>query len=109
MREADAKNNIDAVVDADESFHRGLLVLSKNNRLADIGLRYRDLIQRAHLLAVRLRPAERIENSIGAHQQLFDLLVKGDALAAREAHYHQRVEAGNELIETLANYNLNNL
>ena len=72
-------------------------------------MKYRDQILRAHLVAVRLRPAERIKQSIAAHQSLYDLLLLGDAKSAREAHYHQRSDAGREQIETLERYGLDNL
>lgn len=109
MRTAQSNDDINACVDADESFHRGLLELCGNSRLTELGLKYRDQIQRAHLVAVRLRPRERIEQSIAAHQSLYDLLLLGDAISAREVHYSQRLDAGREQIETLERYGLDNL
>jgi DNA-binding GntR family transcriptional regulator len=42
MSDALARENYVAWIDADEEFHRGLLILSGNKRIAKVGLAYRD-------------------------------------------------------------------
>ena len=109
MRAATEAGDMKSWLDADERFHRGLFHLCGNSRLAELGLGYRDQIQRGHLVAMRLRPADLWETSLIAHQALLDILLTGDAKAARDAHYEQRVRAGTELIDNLNTFGLKNL
>ncbi|MEP6906949.1 MAG: GntR family transcriptional regulator [Pseudoxanthomonas sp.] len=88
-----------AWIDADERFHRGLLSLSNNPRIAEVGISYRDRGLRGHVIALRLRPHR--ENSIRAHAELVEALIQGRVALARRNHQQQRERAGTELIESL--------
>ncbi len=72
----------------DERFHRGLLTLSGNRRIAQVGLGFRDYAQRAHLVASRLRPIPAASEQ--AHSDLIDLIAAGEVEQARLRHAEQR-------------------
>jgi DNA-binding GntR family transcriptional regulator len=75
-------------ITCDERFHRGLLTLSGNRRIVQVGLGFRDYAQRAHLVASRLRPIP--VASERAHSDLIDLIAAGDVEGARRSHSEQR-------------------
>lgn len=72
----------------DERFHRGLLTLSGNRRIEQVGLGFRDYAQRAHLVASRLRPIPVASEQ--AHAEVIDLIAAGKVEAARASHAEQR-------------------
>jgi DNA-binding GntR family transcriptional regulator len=75
-------------IQGDERFHRGLLTLSGNRRIEQVGLGFRDYAQRAHLVASRLRPVPVASEQ--AHGNLIDLIAAGEVEAARSSHAEQR-------------------
>ena len=83
-------------IEADERFHRALFQLCGNRRLAEAGMSYRDQVQRAHVVALKLRA--RPTKSVEGHAGLVELIRRGEAEAARELHYAEWVRAGEELI-----------
>ena len=87
-------------IEADERFHRALLRLSGNRRLAELGVSYRDRVQRAHVVALKLRA--RPTKFVEGHADLVELIRRGDVAAARERHYAEWVRAGEELMAAIA-------
>jgi DNA-binding GntR family transcriptional regulator len=75
-------------IKCDERFHRGLLTLSGNRRIEQVGLGFRDYAQRAHLVASRLRPIPGASEQ--AHAELIDLIEAGEVEEARRRHTEQR-------------------
>jgi len=75
-------------IKCDERFHRGLLTLSGNRRIEQVGLGFRDYAQRAHLVASRLRPIPRASEQ--AHAELIELIACGEVEEARRRHAEQR-------------------
>ena len=75
-------------IKCDERFHRGLLTLSGNRRIEQVGLGLRDYAQRAHIVASRLRPIPVASEQ--AHGELIDLIAAGKVEAARKRHSEQR-------------------
>ena len=75
-------------IKCDERFHRGLLTLSGNRRIEQVGLGLRDYAQRAHIVASRLRPIPAASEQ--AHGELIDLIAAGKVEAARRRHSEQR-------------------
>ena len=75
-------------IKCDERFHRGLLTLSGNRRIEQIGLGLRDYAQRAHIVASRLRPIPPASEK--AHGELIELIAKGKVEEARRRHSEQR-------------------
>ncbi len=92
---------------ADEQFHRRLLELCGNRRLAQVGFTFREQVNRARLLTLPLR--ERPVRSNQAHRTLVELIRAGDADAARELHRAQRVRGGAELTEILRRFPLEHM
>ncbi len=109
MSEALDLGVLDRWSEADEAFHRALLTLSGNRHLMEAGLRYRDRIQRAHFVALRLRPEARPRASLAAHRALVDALARADGKRAVDLHARQREGAGRELIGMLDRLNLDAL
>ncbi|WGF88069.1 GntR family transcriptional regulator [Marinivivus vitaminiproducens] len=81
---------------ADEHFHRGLLELSGNPWITRVGLEHRDFVQRAHLVALRLRNVT--ATSTVVHAELVDLLAAGDVAGATANHLAQRNRMEDDLI-----------
>lgn len=95
-----------AWIAADELFHRGLLTLCGNERIATAGLAHRDRVQRAHTVALRLRQRQGPANSVNAHATLLPLIASGDVEGARLSHQTQRDRAGKELTDVIVNAGL---
>ena len=93
-----------AWIDADERFHRALFQLSGNRRLAEAGMSYRDQVQRAHVVALKLRA--RPTKFVEGHAALVELIRRGEVEAARERHYAEWVRAREELIAAVTRYGL---
>jgi DNA-binding GntR family transcriptional regulator len=93
-----------AWIEADERFHRALFQLSGNERLAQVGLSYRDQVQRAHVVALKLRP--RPTKFVEGHAELVELIRRGDVEVARQKHYSEWVRAGEELVAAVNRYGL---
>lgn len=107
MARAVAKDDLDTWSEADEQFHRTLLELCGNARLAHTALLYRDQLRRTRKLTMRLRPKP--TKSVEAHRKLVDAIRKRNADAAREIHHGQRARASQELTEILRQYRLSSL
>ena len=75
-------------IKCDERFHRGLLTLSGNRRIEQVGLGLRDYAQRAHIVASRLRPIPVASEQ--SHGELIDLIAAGKVETARKRHAEQR-------------------
>lgn len=96
--------DLDSWAEADERFHRALLELCGNRRLAATAMMSRDQIRRTRMLTLRLRTKPTKSND--AHRQLVDAIRRGDAEGAFQIHRHQRQRAGTELMEILRRYRL---
>ena len=100
MRRALRADDRTAWINADERFHRGLLTLCGNRQIAEVGVSFRDRVLRAHIVALRLRPQP--SGSVTVHNELIDLIVAGRVEEARANHLNQRVQAGREVIASVA-------
>jgi DNA-binding GntR family transcriptional regulator len=92
---------------ADAEFHRLLVELCGNRRLAGLARTYWDQTQRARLTALRL--LTELRHSTAEHRALIALLVAGDADGAREAQRRNRERGGRALIEVLERFRLTQL
>lgn len=104
MDRALAADDLEGWAEADERFHRALLELCGNRRLAATAMMFRDQIRRTRRLTLRLRAKP--TRSINAHRQLVDAIRSGDAEGAFQTHRAQRQRAGAELMEILRRYRL---
>jgi DNA-binding GntR family transcriptional regulator len=104
MRAGLKGDDFSAWIEADERFHRALFELSGNRRLAEAGMSYRDQVQRAHVVALKLR--ERPTKFVEGHAELVELIRRGEVQAARERHHTEWVRAREELMAAVTRYGL---
>ena len=99
-----ARGDLDGWAEADERFHRMLLDLYGNRRLAGFVSQLLDQAHRARNLTMRLRdpPVE----STREHRAILRALRAGDPERTRQAFRHHRERAANELLGVLAQYRL---
>jgi DNA-binding GntR family transcriptional regulator len=84
---------------ADERFHRCLVELCGNPRIASVTMEHRDFVQRAHLVARRLRAVTK--RSTELHSELVDLIAEGNVAGAVANHLGQRTRMENDLISAV--------
>ncbi len=97
-------DDLDAWAEADEKFHRALIDLCGNGRLAQMANTVRDQGHRARMVTLRLR--EKPLASANEHEQVLRAIEKGDWQTARDVHYNHRRRASEELTEILEKYRL---
>jgi DNA-binding GntR family transcriptional regulator len=104
MEKALKKDDLDAWAEADERYHRQLIELCGNRKLAAIVYNYWDRAHRARMVTLRMRPKP--VNSTREHLAVVEAIRRGDALAARELHRAHRERGSRELTEILQRYRL---
>ena len=104
MERALKKNDLDAWAEADERYHRHLIELCGNRRLATVVYNYWDRAHRARMFTLRLRPKPL--DSTAEHLAVVDAIRRGDAVAARELHRQHRERGSRELLAILDRYRL---
>ena len=104
MEVALQRDDLDAWAQADERYHRCLIDLCGNRRLANMANTVRDQGHRARMVTLRLR--EKPVASIDEHQQVLDAIERGDWKTARDVHYQHRKRASDELTNILEKYKL---
>jgi DNA-binding GntR family transcriptional regulator len=101
------KRDIDGWVKADERFHRMVIDLCGNARLASLAFMLWDQGHRARLTTVRLRPALEISNR--EHRAVVDAIRRGDWRDAVARHAKHRVRTSREIINLLEQCGLGTL
>lgn len=99
----------DEWLEADDTFHRTLMVLSGNRQLAETGIRFRDKIRRGHFVASRLLPHRRRVSSTRVHKELVALLLSDRPEDAVAAHGKQRRSGEEEVMSMLEQAKLDSL
>lgn len=107
MERALDRGDLDAWAEGDERFHRQLLELSGNRRLARMALTVFDQVHRARMVTLRMRPPPRQSNQ--DHRALVEAILAGDGPRAYELHSRHRQGAMLLLIDILERYNLSEL
>jgi DNA-binding GntR family transcriptional regulator len=104
MKASAKADDLSAWIEADERFHRLLVQLSGNRRLAEAGVSYRDRVRRAHVVALKLmaRPPKSVEG----HAELVELIRRGEVQAARERHYAEWLRAREEIMARITRFGL---
>ena len=97
-------DDLDAWAAADEKFHRALIELCGNRRLASIANTVRDQGHRARMVTLRLR--DKPPASADEHERVLAAIEKGDWKTAREVHCEHRKRTSTELTEILEKYRL---
>ncbi|MBX2858212.1 MAG: GntR family transcriptional regulator [Cellvibrionaceae bacterium] len=107
MDRAIENDDLDAWSDAEEKFHRLLLTLSGNKRLAMLAATVRAQAFRARKITLKLRP----KSSLIAisPREVFEALRVGDWQKAKDMHYSHRMKVSETLIEVLDQYQLPHL
>jgi DNA-binding GntR family transcriptional regulator len=99
MDQALASGNNDAWVRADERFHRTLIELSGNSRLAALAFSVWDQGHRARMMTVHFRSS--LQQSNQEHRALVDAIRRRDLAAARAQHIEHRARASREIVKVL--------
>ena len=101
------KRDFDGWVKADERFHRMVLDMCGNARLASMAFMLWDQGHRARLTTVRLRPA--LETSNREHRGVVDAIRRGDWREAVAKHAKHRGRTSREIIDLLEQCRLGSL
>jgi len=107
MESALDADDIDLWAGAEEKFHRFLVGLAGNKRLAMLVETVRSQAYRARKITLKLRP--RPVNSTIAYREVFDAIGSNDWIAAKARHYALRSEISDILREVLDRYQLPHL
>ncbi len=105
MEKALKRDDLDAWADADERFHRQLVQMCGNVKLAATVFNYWDRAHRARMVTLRMRPPP--VHSTREHLALVNAIRRGDAVAARELHRAHRERGSRELTEILQRHRMN--
>jgi DNA-binding GntR family transcriptional regulator len=89
----------DAWVKADERFHRTLIDLCGNRRLAAVAYTLWDHGHRARMTTVRLRPT--LGSSNKEHRDVVEAIERGDWREARALHTKHRARTSQEIVDLL--------
>jgi len=98
------EDDLDGWAAADERFHRALIDLCGNRRLANMANTVRDQGYRARMVTLRLR--DKPFASADEHEQVLKAIEAGDWKTARDVHYEHRKRASQELTGILEKYRL---
>lgn len=104
MERALDADDLDTWAEADDRFHRALLTLHGNRRLAEMAGALYDQAHRARMVTLRLR--ERPKKSTEEHRDILECLHLGNAEAARNVFRMHRARTGRELLAILDTYRL---
>ena len=107
MDRALTDGDLDAWAEADERFHRTLLELCGNRRLANMAFAVFDQVHRVRMVTLRMRPTPR-QSSID-HRAVIDAIRAGDSRAAYDVHYQHRQKAMELLTRILERHKLSEL
>ena len=107
MEKAIAEDNLDAWSEADNRYHRRLMELCGNQRLADIASMYMDQAHRARMFTLRLR--QKPSRSTEEHREHVRLIMKGESKRVRTYYRQHRERASKELMEIISKYRISNL
>ncbi len=100
-------DDIDSWADAEEKFHRLLVSLAGNRRLAVQVETVRAQSYRARKITLKLRPKP--VSSTSGYAEVFEAISKWDWLKAKQRHYELRSEISGILKEVLERYQLPHL
>jgi len=99
--------DLKAWAQADEDFHRLLVSMSGNKRLALLVDRFMDQVHRVRMITLRLRPLPQQSNE--DHAKVVAAIEAKDAETARQVHRIHREKAGQMLVELLESHGLTQL
>lgn len=97
----------DAWSEADDRFHRELVRLGGNKRVAAIVSVMEDQVRRAKKITLHMRPLPLRSND--DHRALFDAITETDPVRARQVHTEHRTAARAVLLDLLEKHRLKHL
>jgi DNA-binding GntR family transcriptional regulator len=109
MQEALVTGAVDDWGEADERFHRELMLLSGNRKLHAVGCQMRDFAKRAHMVAVRLQDDAYRRRSTANHNALIRAILAGESQRAAAQHFEQRQRGEDALVGVVERFNLTSL
>ena len=104
MDTAIATTDLDAWAEADDRFHRELVLLGRNTRIQAIAAMMNDQVRRARTTTLFMRPLPTKSNA--DHRQVYQAIRDGDAATARDTHRRHRQHAKTILVELLSKHRL---
>lgn len=104
MEAALERDDLDAWAKADEAFHQALFSLCGNARLASVGLGHLERTRRARYVTLHIR--RRPFRSTTDHRHLLNMILAGEAKAAREATLDHRLMAMKELLDLIEKHQM---
>ena len=104
MEEALEIPDLDRWADADERFHRTMISLCGNSRIAKLANANWDQIRRARHLSLRLVPLPHRSNE--EHRALLEAFRSGDVAVAQRVHHAQRIRASENIVGVLRRFHL---
>ena len=107
MESALERNDLQAWADADERFHRELLILGGNRRLIAMASILSDQAHRARMVTLRLRDKP-VDSNI-EHRQVLEALKSGKWAEARRLHHQHRTRTAKVLTDILMKFRLHHL
>ena len=107
MEKALEKDDLDTWASADTRYHRELVRLCNNERLAHIAYTLMDQAHRVRMFTLRLR--EKPVRSTQEHRDQVKAFLEGHPDKVREIYRNHRERAAVELMGILQQYNLHNL
>lgn len=107
MERALKRDDLYAWAEADERFHRHLLEMCGNAKLAGIVFNYWDRAHRARMVTLRLRP--RPVNSTREHLAIVQAIRRGDAATAGALFRAHRQRASQELTDLLQRHRMSQI
>ena len=94
MKQAEVLKDKGGWSEADEQFHRALLICAGNTHMTNLGLRYRDRVRRAHRFVMRFASDEWLRNSRLCHELTITKLLSDKPEEAVTLHLDQRHSYG---------------
>ena len=107
MTKALEADDLEGWAEADERFHKLLIELAGNKRLAALVNLHWEQAHRVRMVTLRLRPKP--TSSMMDHSALVAAIESGKSAAARRIHREHRRRAGKMLIDLLRKHGLSNL
>lgn len=107
MNTAIDQTDLKAWAEADEAFHRELVILGKNNRVLSIFETLSDQVRRARAATLYARPLPTKSND--DHMAVYRAILAGDVETARTKHFQHRKHAKQVLVGLLEKLGLSRL
>ena len=107
MEDALERDDLEAWAAADTAYHRALVDLCGNSRLAGVAATFQDQAYRVRMFTLTLR--DKPVCSTNEHREHLAAMLRGDTETVRRLYRAHRERAGTELLSILQRFRLHNL